>query len=713
MTRPRRFVTWAATTLVVGALASALTGAPTAAVAALPAQEEGEPSVRIVIDRLTPDIPADDDVLRITGRVISDVDVALSDISVQLRRSSQPASTRGQIVAIHDAGLEPEDGEPTDVPLPGTRVQVADQLPAGARRPFSIRVPITQLGFTAPGSYPLALEALGREPGVDEFDARKGIVRTFLPWFPDEAEVVPIQLVWLWPLSDWPDRAADGTLLSNRTPEELADGGRLERLLAIGTRHRATLSWIADPALLQTASVMSRGYEVRQDGAITVGDQDAAAERWLVGLRTATQDVGLRALPYADVDASALTRGDLSNDVVRAVTQGPGLASAALGAAVPGNLYWAPFGRIDRPALNVLASAGVTSIILSAGAMPATDENASTLGLATAALPTSLGTIKAVLTDPGLTAVLGLPQRSASDVIRARQRFLAETATIAQTIPADQASRVLVVAPDSVRWTATASLVNPLLRATRSASWLEPESMADLLDAPTPSTSRQRGGYGDKAREAELTQNYVSRIARVSHELDVFTSALDDPTGIVQPFSEALLRAESAAWRSEPARGSELLASVSEGIQAEISRVRVLSEGQVTLSGDVGKVPVTITNELDRSVTVGLVLRGVPPLRLSAAPLTGIRIEPGAFASVDIEARVVGGEPLPVEVQLLSPDGDDYGSPARITVVSTAYARAASWVVGIAFLAIVVFVIVGVTRRIHGASTSRKDRVDE
>ena len=102
-------------------------------------------------------------------------------------------------------------------------------------------------------------------------------------------------------------------------------------------------------------------------------------------------------------------------------------------------------------------------------------------------------------------------------------------------------------------------------------------------------------------------------------------------------------------------------------------------------------------------------LRGNPPLRLSSEPLTGIRIEPGKFASVDITARVVGGDPLAVDVQLLSPDGEDYGSPARITVVSTAYARAASWVVAAAFLAIVVFVIVGVVRRINKARPGRKD----
>ena len=196
-------------------------------------------------------------------------------------------------------------------------------------------------------------------------------------------------------------------------------------------------------------------------------------------------------------------------------------------------------------------------------------------------------------------------------------------------------------------------------------------------------------------------------VRTVSEDLDVFTSIIDDPTGISEPYAEALLRAESAGWRSEPTVGQRLLSTITASIAEETARVRVLSEGTITFSGDTGKVPVTITNELDRSVTVGLVLRGQPALRLSSEPLTGIRIEPGKFASVDIEARVVGGDPLNVEVQLLGPEGDDYGRPAPITVASTAYARAAAWVVAAAFIAIVVFVVFGVTRRIRKAHAAR------
>ena len=681
--------------------------APPTSSAKVTAEDAPTPSVRVIVDSMSPLIPGPDATIRIRGRLISTARTDLTDVSVQLRRSTSPLDARKQVSQTADAPMSPADGDPDRQLLYSTRTVVADTLPPGGRRPFTLRVPASELGLTEAGTYVLGIEALGREQGVDEFDTRKGILRTFLPWYPPGSDINPVSLVWLWPLADWPARTTDGILLDNQTPTALSAGGRLANLLAIGAKENTTVSWIADPALLQTASVMTRGYQVFQDGTLFLGDREKQARAWLTGLQAATKSPGMRSLPYADVDASAVTRAGMSNDVVRAVTQGPGIASAAVGAAVPGDLYWAPFGRIDRPSLNVLASAGVTTLVLSAEAMPATDDSQSTEGQATAVLPTSVGSMQVVLTDPGLTRTLTLPQRSASDVIVARQRFLAETALIAQTLPSDQAARTVVVAPDSVRWAATASLVAPLLRATRQAPWLAPSTLQELLDSSSPSASRERGGYGEKARDAELSATYMARVARVSEQLDTFTSIIDNPTGISEPFAEALLRAESSAWRTDPESGSALLTSIAVKLEDETARVHVLSEGTITFSGDTGRVPITIANDLDRSVTVGVALRGRPSLRLASEPLTQIRIDAGRMTSVDIDARVIGGGPLTVDVQLLGPESQSYGRSATITVASTAYARAAAWVVAAAFVAILVFVIVGVVRRIRKAQTAR------
>ncbi len=667
-------------------------------------------AVRVVIDGLQPLVPADGDDLRVTGRVVSAAAVAISDVSVQLRRSSAPLTSRRQVTAVASAPVDPGGGDPDDVPLPSTRVEVAKALAPGASAGFTIRVPISALGLPGPGTYVLGIEAVGRQPGVDEFDARQGVLRTFLPWYPDgTADVRPVDVTWLWPLADWPARAPDGVLIGDRTPVELSEGGRLDTLMRLGRRHEDTVSWIADPALLQTAQAMTDGYQVQSGGQVVVGDREQQAQDWLAQAGEVAGEVGMRLLPYADIDASAVTRAGMSNDVVRAVTVAPAVAREALGGSVGDGLYWAPFGRIDRPALDVLASAGVGTIVLSADALPTVDADAVTEGQGVAALPTAVGTIRAVLTDPTLSAILAGPQRTASDVLVARQLFLAQTAVLSQGLPADS-PRSVVVAPADVRWTATASLIAPLLKATRTAPWLSSQSLTGLLEQPLAGAARKRGAYGEKARDAELAPGYLARVAEQTDELDVLTSVVDDPTGIGEPFAQALLRAESAAWRTEPDTAERLLGTIARQLSDLTERVHVLSTGNVTLSGDTGRVPVTIVNDLDRAVTVGLALVGHPSLRIDAAPLEGIEIDAGKMVSVDVDAKVVGGDPLDVDVQLLAPDGAPFGQPAPIVVSSTAYARAAAWVVAASFVAVAVFVVFGVTRRIRSSRRPRGPR---
>lgn len=701
----RTSLTWL---LAVGlALAPALAASPARADTTLG-------PLRVVLEAMSPAVPGAQDTLRLRGRVVNSSDDTVDDVTIRLRRSSAPLAARSQIAVIAGAGLEVEAGEPTDVPLPGTNVAVADSLAPGELASFSVRVPIDAIGFTEPGSYVVALEALGRISGVDEFDERQGIVRTFVPWVPSDVEVDPVSVAWLWPLAGWPAQTVSGVLLDEQTPDELAPAGRLEQLVTLGQRHQATVSWIVDPALLQIAEQMSDGYQVVRDGDVVVGDADAVAAGWLDQVGTATRLAGVQALPYADVDASALTRGGMPTDVVRSVTQAPRVAAQALGEQPDGVLYWAPSGRLDQPALDVLASAGVTTVILAGGPAPspqsppttpdvtAVADRASSEGTPTIALATDAGTIRGVLTDPGLVRVLGLPQGTAADVVTARQQFLAETATAALTLQeAGAGGGTLVAAPPSVRWTATASLATPLLRAMRTAPWLRPVTLSELLAAPIPDSGRRRAGYGERAREQELNRRYVASLARTNTALATFTSIIDNPLGVTEPFSEALLRASSSAWRSQPSIGTELLDSIQADLAEQTGKVRVLSQGTITLSGDSGRVPVTIANDLDRSVTVGVQLRSRPGLRLSSQPVEGIRIEAGRMASVELDARVVGGDPLAVEVQLIGPDGQDYGRPATITLASTAYARAAAWVVALAFVAIVIFVVVGVVRRIH------------
>lgn len=674
---------WAALALAGAALVAGLTSSP--------ADAADGATLDVVIDALEPVIPTADGNLRVQGRVANASDEAVEQVTVRLRIGSRPLTDQAALDATLAAEVEPSSGSPDDVPLDATRLALDGAIQPGEQRAFRLRIPIAKLQRTQNGVYALGVEARGRDIGGAE--RRLGAERTLLTLMPTASQRLGV--VWLWPLVDQPDRDADGVFLDDGTPQALAAGGRLSELVRTGAQHRGLVTWIADPALLQSAADIADGYRVVEGDRVIVGADPEAGARWLNDLRRATASSVVHVLPYADIDASASRRASMSTDVIRAVTSASPIAEAAFDRGVQARLAWAPSGRYDKRTSDLLANAGVRTIVLSADALRFPD---TTTAPAIAALGTAVGPVAAVLVDPGLADVLGAPQRTPDEVVRARQRFLARTALLVQNSDSDA---TVVAAPNDLRWDPSSSLLESLLSATQRAPWLRAMSLDALLAAPRADGTRAR--YTDDQRQEELPAGYLASIRRSQAGIEQLTGVLDDDLDAAADYTNALLRAQSVTWRGDLTQARDLVRRVDAELDARIARVRVLSSGTVTFSGDAGNVPVTVANDSEATVTLGLALVGRPSTRLISEPLSDITVEPGRKVSVEVPARVLGGEALTVDVQLRTRNGLDYGEPAQIVLTSTAYARAAAWVMGVAFLGIAIFVVIGVARRIRHA----------
>ena len=669
----------------------------------------------VVVDRITPIAPQPGDTLRISGKLLNSSDSVLTKISARLGISASPLEKRAQIAEQSELELNPE-AEPIDYFLDKTKVSISDALQPGDGANFEVSIPVNDLPLGRDGVYALMVEVLGADGSGNV--RRQGGFRTFMPWMGPDSN--PIDLVWLWPLIDYPAQEANKILLNDKVPRSLAPGGRLDSLLTVGANNADKVSWVADPQLLQVSQDMARGYQVRNGQSLSVGDLSTESGQWISRLTDAllaSQDLDsvksgkndrlpLWVTPYADIDAGAVIEAGMGTNVVRSTTMASGVASNVLGQAVSGTLYWAPSGRLNKETGDLLASSGVRTVILRANALPPSQPNTLSTGLGV--LGTTYGGMDAVLVDPGLSTTLGLNQSSQSNAILMRQRFLAETALMSQLIREDAPSRMIVAGPRDIRWNPSPEALDALLSATGSVPWLQSASLSDLLAENSTTIARKRGGYGPKSQKAELPTAYLKKVKRASGELAALTAVLDNPLGITRPYAEAILRAQSSAWRVDPATGEELISSITTSLQDQTDKVYALSQGTITLSGEGGLVPVTIANDLDRSVTIGVQLRGDPSARLESDSLYEISIEPGKKVSVELEVTIVGGRTLSAGVQLLTPEGQKFGRVAQIELVSTAYARAAGWVIGAAFVAILLFVVVGITRRVHKAAAKTR-----
>lgn len=692
--RPGRRTSALLLVLILPALAALSTLTPPAPAGA---QEPAErPLVRVVLDRFVPRVPAPGKQLRITGRLVNTADRPVTAPLVQLRVSLPPLISRGELAGFA-AGLVLREG----VAVFGASDQPVDVLDPGASVPFRIQAPLDDLGLVSFGVYAVTVEAVG-DAGAG-FAERVGVTRTFLPWVPEQRDFSPTRLAWVWPLVGTPTRGAEGVFLDDRTAGQLRPGGRLDTLLDAGAD--TSVTWVVDPELLEAAQAMADGYTVRGGAAgDTGGRRDGAgaqaADGWLSAVRRVLADADVVALPYADPDAVALERAGLDRDLTLATTLGPQVAAAILERPVTDDVAWPVDGWVDEPTLDTLRVSGAQAVLLGDRAVPQTAELTYTPS-GTAELSTIGGPVTAVLADTRLGRIVAAEVSGPGRGVRARQRFLAETAMITAERPSDP--RTVLVAPPR-RWDPDPDYARWLLAASSGVPWLEPVGLGTLRVTPAPDVARAAPRYPRSARAMELPQGHLAVVRRLRADLRGLASMLADPAEITERYDRAILRSESSAGRDAARRRTALVAAVGSSLADQRRGVRILNRGRLTLSGATGRLPVTIANDLEQAVTVRITIEARPRVRLRVDEPDEVTIAPERKETVEVPARATANGLVTITAQLETPDGQPLGAPVELQVLATDYGRVGYVVVGGALLVLLLTVGVRLFRRARAAA---------
>lgn len=654
---------------------------------------------------MTPAVPSTSDTLVITGRVTNTAATPARQVAVRLRISPTPVRTRSEIGDIvgGSAGR-------TGIAVDGTRVELAPALAPGASVPFTIAVPVVALHLPATTDelVVLVVESMADLDNDGQGLIQTGLSRAFLPWFPVPRQVLPTPVVWLFPLTSAPSRTATGVFLDDHLAAEVAPRGRLSRLLDAAEAAPGAVSWVVDPALLQSLELMTHGYSVRRgDGTSVPGTGSADAAAWLARLRALTATAEVTASAYGDPDVVALHRAGLDVDVALATTTARDVPGRLLSAPVGSGLAWPADGLTDEGTLDVLRASGARAVVLSGTMLPPpptlTYTPSGSVDLAGGGSP-----LRAVVADPVLSRLVGAPLRGqpdpgTADVVVRRQTALAELAMTTLELP--RRPRTLVIAPDT-RWSAYAGATHDLVAAVAASPFATPSRLGTLLAMPPSDVPRVREDYPASARAAELRPAILAAVSAARHELAGLRAVAPDTTDTTSADLEAALtRTESSAWRTDPSPGRHLLIVTRTEIDAQVARVHVLSRAPVTLPGDSGVIPVTVANDLDRPARVGIRLRGTPVTRFVATDVAPVTIGPGVKSTFEVRARVIGTGPVTVDITLTTPDGQAFGGPVQTQVRSAAYARAAQWVVVGLFGVLVVLLGANFVHRRRGGAS--------
>jgi hypothetical protein len=656
----------AATVIAVSALVlcGLYQGGAAASVARARQADAGLP-VSVAITSVTPAYARPGQTVTVSGTLTNTSAAPISGLSIQLRSSGTPFSSRSLLQEYADGTYLAD--EPVGTPLTLTRA-----LAPQATEDWSVALTGSELPMSSFGVYPLAAQADGSD------QAPLTVSRTFLPFWPGQKGLDPQrqEVAWVWPLIDQPRQAMCAGLLDNDLAASFRTGGRLYGLLEAGSAYTisAHLTWAIDPALLANATTMLRPYRAGGDAAGCRGGQQEpasepasqAAAAWLTQLKAATAGQSVFVTPYDDADIAALTRSGLTTDLSRAFSQGRAVAGQVLGddfsasaagtAASTNGMAWPADGIANRMDLaNLAATDGISTVVLDSSTMPPAPQQNYTPS-AQATVPDGHGSrMNVLLSDDTITQVLA-SANSASDsqamAFSVAQRYLAETAMIAAERP--NLARSIVVAPPQ-RWDPPAGLAGQLLAETVSAPWLKPVSLSQLAATRHPAGQVTRRPPRAVSR-AQLGGPLLDQVRGLDAQVRLLKSIqlTADPA-----LDRAIFAIESSAWRGGGQAGQQaatLEQQFSGYLAHEQAKLKIIVTPREQLVGRTGTVPVSISNRLPYAVKV----------KLQVAPGGGITVkkQPRAVVvpagqqvllKVGVTASAVGSSTLTLD--LLTPTG--------------------------------------------------------
>nr|WP_275040983.1 DUF6049 family protein [Nocardiopsis valliformis] len=214
-----------ASAAAVMAMTAALLPIPATLSSASAEPEEEGSAAPLVVDRITPDTIGEDSTLRVAGEVTNTTGETVEDVTVRMRYSRHPFTSRDEL----DKFATGEDWQPN---ASGPDEEFDGELVPDGTLEYSLSTPVEDLGLSSYGVYPMIIEA------VDGDGDALGAQYTFLPYTADsdEDDVPSVDLAWVWPLMDDPQRADDDTFLSDDLHDSVGAGGRLGRLLESGAQ---------------------------------------------------------------------------------------------------------------------------------------------------------------------------------------------------------------------------------------------------------------------------------------------------------------------------------------------------------------------------------------------------------------------------------------------------------------------------------------------
>ena len=703
---------------VAACLATGLFGTAVAPFATIaPANAAEETPLRVSISSLTPSTIPNRGSVTITGQITNTSDESWTDLNVYALTSPAPFRTRAELAEAN--ATDPTLAIGPRLTDTGLFDSIGDLAP-GSSTNYTLSVPRRRLEISGEagvywlGVHVLGASALGRDGVAD------GRARSFIPLMEAGGPATTLSLVI--PVKGKVQRESDGTLSNlEGWHEQLSPEGQLGRLLEFsGTSFDVPLTWVVDPAVLDAATTAAsdnapmstaptdgedQGGEAspspspspsqtptdgasgeppgeepqRSAGAIEAAD-------WLQTFRRQAAQHTVLSVPYGDLDVASALR----NDFEAVFEQGTELSAATMeGQGVDSTPVVAPpDGYLPNPVLEQLDPA--TPVMLSDAAFPGSDR---------AVVETEDGH-QVVLTDSAASA--GGPAPTAThSTLAIRQRVISEAALHALSGQRDQP--LTVGTPET--WDPGSDWRIADFFAGLDVDWITTRDIpgvlanAEFRDGETPQTAESLV-YPRSQRRNEIPVPNLIATKELSETGDVFANLLTRNDSVDEFLGKSALLASSATVRRRPRPAAALARETTRDIRNRMEEVRIDGQPFVVMSSEEGTLAVTIINDLQEPVTVGIEA-DTGSVNLVIPSPDPVELGPGERATVRLRATSKEIGVHSVSLMPTTEDGQPLGNETTFSVRSSQVGLVIWVIMGIGAAVLVIASGIRIAKRVR------------
>ena len=226
-------------------------------------------------------------------------------------------------------------------------------------------------------------------------------------------------------------------------------------------------------------------------------------------------------------------------------------------------------------------------------------------------------------------------------------------------------------------------------------------SLLDLVASPAVGTT-----IVDRPHtEADI--DVVTTLLTLEQGDAAFVAIAEDPSRIIAQRRLQLLSTISAGWADTPTAWMAATTGFSRASTTLRDSVKIVKTSSITLWADRASLPVTISNDLNQSVTVYVTVRPLTPLLKVEDSFVAITVEPRSQRKAQIPVQSLSNGTVQLEVSLHRASGVNVG---ETTYVSTVVQAGWETPVTIGFAAAVVLVFAaGIVRTVIRRRRARTD----